>query len=100
MRIRIRQLGGFAGDALELARVDTATVPVEVAAALHEAVDEARFFALPAAVPSDAVGADLLVYEITVEDGDRQHSVSFVEDGSDATSPLRRLKTQLVRVSR
>ena len=100
MRIRVRQLGGFAGEPLELARVDTATLPADVAAALHEAVAEARFFDLPAVVPSDSVGADLLVYEITVEDGDRRHSVSFVEDGTNATSPLRGLKTQLVHASR
>ncbi|HMH52963.1 MAG TPA: protealysin inhibitor emfourin [Candidatus Acidoferrum sp.] len=100
MRIRVRQLGGFAGEPLELGRVDTATLPADVAAALHQTVDQAHFFDLPAVVPSDSVGADLLVYEITVEDGDRRHSVSFVEDGSEAASPLRGLKTQLVRAAR
>ena len=74
-------------------------MPASVATALHQAVADARFFDRPAATPSEAVGADLLVYEITIDDGGRRHSVSFVEDGTEAVAPLRDLKARLIRAS-
>jgi hypothetical protein len=58
----------------------------------------ADFFDLPATVAGDAVGADLISYEICIEDGARQHCVTFVDDDSRGTTRLRRLKDTLLAV--
>jgi hypothetical protein len=48
-------------------------------------------FDLPAFVPGGRVGADQFKYEIRIADGDREHSVSFVDDDSPETAALRGL---------
>lgn len=84
---------------VDLASLDTDRVPPDIARALQAAVAECGFFGLPPAVASDTVGADMLTYEIAIEDGPRQHRVSFVDDGSPGTASLRRLKDTLLAVA-
>lgn len=96
MKILLRQTGGFAGVAIDLATIDTASMPPDAARAWQEAIEDIKFFSLRAAVASEAIGADMLVYQITVEDSGRRHTVSFVDDDSLATARLRRLKDRIL----
>jgi hypothetical protein len=92
MKITIRQTGGFAGQSLELAAVDVESAGAARAGALRQAVEASGFFGLPRTVGGGEVGADFAAYEITVDDGGRRHTVKLVDDGSPATTALRRLR--------
>ena len=71
MEIRISRSGGFAGLEEELARLDTAELEPQQAAALQNQLDEADFFGLPSELPRSNVGADQFTYSITVS-GDQE----------------------------
>ncbi len=98
MKIWLRQKGGYAGITIDLVSLDTDRVPPETARTLQTAVGACGFFELPATVAGDTVGADMLTYEIAIEDGVRKHRVTFVDDDSPRTAPLRRLKDTLLAV--
>ena len=76
MKIRAKMAGGFAGleHSVEL---DTACRPD--GGKLEALVRGADFFG---AAPLRPVGADLPRWEITVEDGQRCHSVLVIDDGA------------------
>lgn len=76
MRIQAKMAGGFAG--IERC-VDLDTASRKDGADLEALVRQANFFGT---APAQAVGADLPRWEITVEDGQRCHSVLLVDDGS------------------
>ena len=76
MRIHATMAGGFAG--IERC-VDIDTACRHDGAALEALVRQADFFG---ASPPHAVGADLPTWTITVEDGQRCHSVLLADDGS------------------
>ena len=76
MKIRAKMAGGFAGIE-RCVELDTACRPD--GPALEALVRQADF---SGPGPKHAVGADLPRWEITVEDGERCHSVLLVEDGS------------------
>lgn len=97
MRISVKRTGGFAGVTEELASVDTASLNRASALQLEQMVREARFFDLPAEIPGTTIGADLFRYEVTVTEGDRQHTVAFADDGAEI-APLRRLMGALGQV--
>jgi hypothetical protein len=86
VRISVRRSGGFAGIDEEVGSVDTATLPSAIRDEVESLVQEAGFFALPRAVEGE-VGADQFRYAVTVEDGGRTHTVTFVGD----EGPLRRI---------
>ena len=90
MRIRVRRTGGFAGIDEEVGSVDTASLAPDTRDELERLVRESDFFALPAAVEGD-VGADQFRYEVTVEDGARAHTVTFVGDQGPRVAALRRI---------
>ena len=91
MRISVKETGGYAGLSTEVANVDTAQLDAAATQQIEQAVHEAGFFELPNRV-GEALGFDLISYEVTASDGARQHTVSFVKDDqSPATAPLRRL---------
>ncbi|MFC5509866.1 protealysin inhibitor emfourin [Massilia jejuensis] len=76
MKIRAKMAGGFAGIE-RCVELDTACRPD--GQALEALVRQADFFG-PA--PTSAVGSDLPRWEITVEDGERCHSVRLLDDGA------------------
>jgi hypothetical protein len=96
MKITIRQSGGFAGTSLELAAIDVDRLGAARQAALRQDVQASGFFGLPERCGGGEVGADLATYEITVEDEGKRHTVRFVDDGSPATSGLRRLRDEVL----
>jgi len=89
MKISARACGGFAGLA-EAYDLDTAAHPG--GAELESLLGRLDFFS---AAPVCPLGADLPRWEITVEDGQRCHTVFVREDGSggDWQHLLDRLRT-------
>lgn len=82
MEIQISRSGGFAGVDEQLARVDTAALDAQQAAALESRLDEVGFFTLPSELPTQSVGADQFTYSVTIS-GDRgSHTVSYQDDGT------------------
>jgi hypothetical protein len=87
--VTLRKSGGYAGIEEER-RVDAASLSEPERSRLRELLDGAGFFGLPAEAPG-AIGADLPRYEITVRDGDREHTVAWNDEGGPETEPLRAL---------
>jgi len=78
MEIHVVRTGGFGGMRRE-ARVETGTLPRGVREPLEGLVKDAGFFSLPGRFPKPARGADFFTYSITVEDGERRHTVEVSE---------------------
>lgn len=97
MRIHFERTGGFAGMRMR-ATVDSESLSPEEARDLHEMVDAAGFFDLPAAITTPTPGADRFHYKLTVEAEGRRHTV----DVSEAAVPeaLRPLLQQLMAFAR
>lgn len=90
MRITVARSGGYAGIVEEPTTIDTEDLDAATAERLEDIVNEIGFFTLPA--QTGGGGADMFTYEISVsDDTGRTHVVSFVDDGSQETAPLRRL---------
>lgn len=92
MTIRVSQSGGFAGVPIELANIDTQTLPPARAHELEQMVRDTAFFQLPTEAGGrggEPVGADnSLRYEITVENAGQRHTVSFADgDGGGDFEP-------------
>jgi hypothetical protein len=96
MRISIKRTGGYAGVTEDLASVDTATVHAAAAREVEKIVEESRFFALPAN-SCGGIGADQFQYEITVTEGQRQHTVTF-DDESPESASLHRLRAAVEKI--
>ena len=80
MKIELRTTGGiahFPGLAAPVA-FDTAELSAERRATIERLVEEARFFDQPAEAPQPR-GADYKVYTITVQAGDRTHTVRVAD---------------------
>jgi hypothetical protein len=90
MMINVRRSGGFAGIEEEVGSVDTASLAPDTRDEVEGLVRESDFFALPAAVESE-VGADQYRYEVTVDDGEQAHTVTFVGDAGPQVAALRRI---------
>ncbi|KCZ73390.1 hypothetical protein ANME2D_00456 [Candidatus Methanoperedens nitroreducens] len=97
MLIKLERTGGFAGLRTAVT-LDTDTLPAEEARKLHEMVDSAGFFNLPAKFPLPARGADYFVYRLTVEKDGRKHTVDVSDPAVPAT--LRPLLQSLVVYAR
>jgi hypothetical protein len=90
MKISVKETGGFAGLSQDVAAVDTAVLGA-AAQPIEQAVHAAGFFDLPSRV-GEWIGSDPMMFEVTVSDGDREHTVSFIKyDQSPATAPLHKL---------
>jgi hypothetical protein len=95
VQIIIKQSGGFAGEVKELLRLDTANVEAPLREKSERLIRDVKFFDLPAVIQGD-VGADFTRYEITVSDGDREHTVTFEDDGSEQTAAMRKFRDSLL----
>ena len=78
MIIHLVRTGGFGGMRRE-ARVETGSLPSVEREPLERLVGEAGFFALPGKFPGPKKGADFFTYSITVEDGNRRHTVEVAQ---------------------
>lgn len=77
MQITLIRTGGYTGIPLTVT-VNTMTLAAEEAHHLHQLIEAADFFRLPGAIATSAQ-TDRYEYEITVESGDRTHTVTFAE---------------------
>jgi hypothetical protein len=100
MRIHFVRSGGFAGLLVDF-EVDTADLPAEEAAALHQAVENAGFFNLPCKIDAAGDEVDRFQYTITVEDEGQKHTVETGEAAMpDSLQPLARQLELLWRARR
>ena len=78
MQVSFSRSGGFAG-VMMAATADTDTLPPEDAAHLRSLVEAADFFQLTPIMTGTTTRPDRFQYEISVTDGDRNHSVTVSE---------------------
>jgi len=97
MNISIKRSGGFAGVTEDLGTTNTAQLDAALAQQVEQIVQNLDFFNLPAII-SSGIGADLMRYEVTVEEGNRQHTVIFEDDGDPETASLRQLVESLIQM--
>ena len=97
MTVQFERSGGFAG-IRTTATIDAGSLSPEEARRLRELVDNAGFFDLPPVLSASAPGADRFQYKITIETGNRKHTVEL----SDAAAPasLRPLLQWLTQAAR
>lgn len=97
MRILFERSGGFAG-MLVRASIDTASLSKEEADKLEKLVAEAGFFDLPVQLASPSPGADQFQYKVSIEEGDRRHTVETSDQAApDSLRPLLRELTVRAR---
>ena len=91
MRVEFQVSGGigFLPGLAAPRAIDVDALPEDDRRRLNRAVDEARFFTLPARVPAPRGAADFQTYQITIEDGARRHTV--VVSDPVAPAPLQKL---------
>ena len=92
MKVTVKRSGGYAGIS-DSFNVDTEKIDGAARQQIEQMVQSIGFFSFPA--DAAGVGADLMRYEITVDDGHRQHTLAFSDDGSPQTEPLKRLVEKL-----
>lgn len=97
MKIHFERSGGFAGLHMESV-FDTHKLPKEESDELNALVQGSSFFDLPSTLLSPPGGADRFSYRITVEQGDRQHTVEFGEAAQPES--IQPLVQKLVSLSR
>jgi hypothetical protein len=97
MIIHFQRSGGFTGMLVQ-ATINSASLSPAEADKLHNLVQDANFFELPAQLTSTSSGADQFQYIVSVEDGTRRHTVE-TSDGAAPPSlrPLLRELTLLAR---
>jgi hypothetical protein len=87
MRIRFKESGGMAffPGLNQAVTLDSDQMTEEEAGRLKQLVDAARFFERPANVGSPQPGAaDYKEYSITIEEGEKSHTVRLVDPVEDA----------------
>ncbi len=97
MRITFTRSGGVAG-LLLTATVDTDQLAAPEAARVRELVENAGYFKLPARIRSRQRQPDRFQYDLTIEDGSRQRTVTIDEEALPPTlRPLLDWLTQTAR---
>ena len=83
MRISFERSGGFAGIAMKTA-VDEKDLALDEAQKLRQLVEEADFFNSPGKIVSRSPQPDRFQYELRLEEGSRQHTVTASEEAMPA----------------
>lgn len=93
MIVQLKRTGGFAGIDEMLGRVDTAQLEHGKRKEIEELVERLNFFEMNPMPPDSPIGADFYRYEITIQDGKRDHTVFVMADDPEALekSPLNTL---------
>ncbi len=91
--LTLARSGGVAGIRPPAKVLDTSALPVDIVQRIDALLESARFFNLPAELPSRSKGADGFQHTLTVQHASgRKHAVTFAEaDASDALRELKRL---------
>jgi hypothetical protein len=94
MIIHLVRTGGFGGMRREV-RIETRSLPSTEREPLERLIGEAGFFALPEKFPKPGKGADYFIFSVTVEDGERRHTIEVAQPSLPAN--LRPLIRELSR---
>ncbi len=86
MRIYFERSGGFAGMLVQ-ATIDTRELPPEEADSLSQMVEDAGFFDLSTPLRSPG-GADQFIYQVTIEEGSRSHTIETGDGAAPASLRL------------
>ncbi len=97
MRITFERTGGFGG-MRKTSVINTETLPSEEANRLSQLLADVDFFHQPAQIISPKPHPDTFQYKLSVEDGDRKHTVVLGEEA--LSEHLRQLIDQLTAVAR
>jgi hypothetical protein len=87
MRIRFEETGGMAffPGLNQAVMLDSDQMVEEEAGRLRQLVDAAHFFSLPARIGSSQPGAaDHKQYTLTIEEGEKSHTVKLIDPVTDA----------------
>jgi hypothetical protein len=95
VRIVIKRTGGYGG-AGHTATVDTLRLDPGRARQIEQLADQAS---AGAAQRTEPVGADLLRYDIKIQDGGKTRTLSFIDDGSPDAGPMKRLVEEISELS-
>jgi hypothetical protein len=93
VRIVIKRTGGYGG-AGHTATVDTLRLDPGRARQIEQLADQAS-----AAQRTEPIGADLLRYDIKIQDGGKTRTLSFIDDGSPDAGPMKRLVEEIGELS-
>ncbi len=100
MDIEFERSGGFAGLSLQL-QVNTASLPEEEGRELLEMVNQSGFFTFPKQGGTSDSGADQFNYKLTVDTGERKHTMEMTDASAPATlQPLLKRLTRMARSGR
>jgi hypothetical protein len=99
MHVTVKKSGGYAGITEEVGSLDTAQLDPATARDIEQTLKGTGSPTQDAA-DNQAVGADQFHYEITIRDGARERTLSFVDDGSARNAPLRKVIDRVERGSR
>jgi hypothetical protein len=86
MHISLERSGGVTGIPLNVS-FDTDFLPSETVSQLRQLIEDSGLFELPAVI-SSSVQVDRFQYKISVQVGDRYHTVTVREPVPDALKPL------------
>jgi hypothetical protein len=78
MIIHLVRTGGFGGMRREV-RIETGSLSREERDPLERLVRESGFFTLPGKFPGPGKGADYFIFSVTVDDGERRHTVEVAQ---------------------
>jgi hypothetical protein len=95
IRIVFSRTGGFAG--LRVSSVfEPGTLPSSEEDEIRRMVDQSGFFELPTEIAARSPGADRFVYQVTIEEAGKSHSVQVAEAAApESLKPLLRRLTDL-----
>jgi hypothetical protein len=96
MKVSVEQSGGYAGQTSRLADIDTEQLDPGAAQEVEQVV---RQLSERSAQSSEPLGADLLRYTITVNEGGSARTIHFSNDGSPQVSQLMDLVNTLLAMS-
>jgi hypothetical protein len=95
MKITVKSSGGFAGLPQQFT-VDTAQSTAATAEGLTQMIHQLDFFKAAANQSPDAIGADMMRWQISMQDNGRTNTISFVQDGTSASEPWKALLDQII----
>jgi hypothetical protein len=81
VRIILKRSGGFAG-IQTAASLDLEKLPEKKAAEARLLIEKSKFFDLPKTVRAKRPEPDRFQFDVTIEDGDRSHTVSIAEEAA------------------
>src|SRR6187431_865336 len=100
MKIQVQQRGGFAGITHTLVDLDSATLDPGMAAQIESLAKRVESAASTKRRSRPGLGADYLMYDVTVQDGENSRTLTLVDDDSVGMAQIRTLLDQLSALAR